>query len=118
MTGAEVARSRLALRISPLSCPNLYTVPPKEVQYNSLPAATGADFTSLSIQRCHRMLPVFSSRQASTCEAGGALAPRPAAGYDVKTLPPAIVGVLVSGSPRKYDQRCLPVAASSAKIVH
>src|SRR5262249_19003811 len=44
--------------------------------------------------------------------------PPPFAGYDVNTLPPAIVGVLVSGSPRKYDHRFLPVLASRAKMVH
>src|ERR1043166_1305041 len=44
--------------------------------------------------------------------------PSPLAGYDVNTLPLAIVGVLVSGSPRKCDQSCLPVLASRAKMVH
>src|SRR5207237_4529897 len=60
----------------------------------------------------------FCCGAALFCAGAAAWPPRPAAGYEVYTLPLQIVGVLVSGSPRKLDQRCLPVLASSAKMVH
>src|SRR5262245_3151900 len=103
--------------------------------------ATGALITSLSSHRCQRILPVFRSSAASTCEHGGPafapaglaggfaacagrllarpgpICPPPAAGYEVNTIPLATVGVLVSGSPSQCDHRCLPVSASTAKMV-
>src|SRR5262245_33625433 len=85
------------------------------------PAATGADMTSASSHFCHWTLPVRRSNAARTWLApGGAGLPPdvPWDGYDVKTLPPAMVGELVSGSPSHQDQSCLPVAASTANTVH
>ena len=99
----------------------------------SVEVATGAKMTSLSIQRCQRIFPEFNSSAASTwvgpsspvvlpaafAMPPGWCAPWPGvAGYAVSTRLPAIIGVLISGSPRKCDQRCLPVRSSRAKIVH
>src|SRR5215467_13180717 len=105
----------------PVFCSSFISVPPKVDTYRKSPTATGADITSLSSHFCHRTLPVRSSNAASTWVAPGGAGLLPAAprdGYEVKTLSPAMVGELVSGSPSHQDQSCLPVAASTENTVH